>query len=93
MRQQKQNLTVLFTLCANGDVTPPFIIYSYKRLPHSVASSVPDQWEIGTYPKGWMKTELFFEYIVNVFHPHLVKNGGKFPVILFVDGHSTHTSF
>jgi hypothetical protein len=89
----KSNLTVLFTLCAAGEVTPPFIIYPYKRLPASIAASVPDSWGIGMSSNGWMKTELFFEYIANVFHPFLVKKGTKFPVILFVDGHSTHTSY
>ncbi|KAJ8977061.1 hypothetical protein NQ317_017223 [Molorchus minor] len=38
----KSNLTVLFTFSAQGEVTPPFIIYPYKRLPASIASSVPD---------------------------------------------------
>nr|CAI5844473.1 unnamed protein product [Callosobruchus analis] len=40
-----------------------------------------------------MKAELFFEYIANVFHPYLVSKGTKFPIILFVDQHSTHTSY
>lgn len=39
-----------------------------------------------------MKTELFFEYIGNVFHLYLAKRGTKFPIILFVDGHSTYLS-
>lgn len=53
----KSNLTVLFTSCPNGDITPPFSMYPYKRLPHSIASS--DRWGIGTSPNGWMKTEQF----------------------------------
>ncbi|KAJ8974948.1 hypothetical protein NQ317_016181 [Molorchus minor] len=89
----KSNLTVLFTFSAQGEVTPPFIIYPYKRLPASIASSVPDQWGIGTSPNGWMKTELFFEYIANVLHSYLINKNIKFPIILFVDGHSTHTSY
>ena len=89
----KSNLTVLFTFSAEGEVTPPFIIYPYKRLPTSIANSVPNEWGVGTSPNGWMKQELFFEYIGNVFYPYLVKQNTTFPVILFVDGHSTHTSF
>nr|CAI5817826.1 unnamed protein product [Callosobruchus analis] len=40
-----------------------------------------------------MKAELFFEYIANVFHRYLVSKGTKFLIILFVDQHSTHTSY
>nr|CAI5817822.1 unnamed protein product [Callosobruchus analis] len=89
----KSNITVLFTLSAEGGVTPPFIIYPYKRLPSSIASSVPDNWGIGISKNGWMKAELFFEYIANVFHRYLVSKGTKFLIILFVDQHSTHTSY
>ncbi|KAJ8931372.1 hypothetical protein NQ314_015717 [Rhamnusium bicolor] len=89
----KSNLTVLFTFSAQGEVTPPFVIYPYKRLLASIAASVPDEWGIGTSSNRWMKTELFFEYIANVFHPYLLKKGTQFPIILFVDGHSTHTSY
>ena len=89
----KSNLTVLFTFSAKGDITPPFIIYPYKRVPSAIASSVPDTWGVGTSSNGWMKAELFFEYIGNVFHPFLVKKCTQFPVILYVDGHSTHNSY
>lgn len=43
----KQNITVMFSFCANGEGTPPLIIYPYKRLPGEIASSVPDEWGIG----------------------------------------------
>lgn len=37
-----------------------------------------------------MKGENFFEYITNVFYPWVVKTAIQFPVVLFVDGHSSH---
>lgn len=40
-----------------------------------------------------MKSELFFEYIGNVFNPYLEQNQIKKPVVLFVDGHTTHLTF
>lgn len=40
-----------------------------------------------------MKTELFYEYIGNVLYPCLKKLGVKFPIILFVDGHTTHQTY
>lgn len=40
-----------------------------------------------------MKNELFYEYIGNVFYPFVRDKGIQFPIILFVDGHSTHMTF
>lgn len=88
----KTALTVLFTFCANGDVTPPLVVFPNKRLPKDITSSVPDEWGIGLSDTGWMKSELFYDYIKNVFHPYLYKKKVTFPVILFVDGHKTHLS-
>lgn len=88
--QAKSAITVMFTFCANGDTTPPMVILPYKRLPGEIASKVPKEWGIGLSDNGWMKAELFYDYIKNVLHPYLVKEGKIFPVILFVDGHKTH---
>ncbi|KAJ8952744.1 hypothetical protein NQ318_008058 [Aromia moschata] len=86
----KSNLTVMFSFCANGLTTPPMIIYPYKRMPKDILNNFPDGWGLGYSDNGWMKAELFYEYIANVFHKSLVANGVKFTVILFVDGHKTH---
>lgn len=86
----KVNLTVMFTFSASGETTAPMIIYPYKRLPSGVLKSVPDGWGIGCSDSGWMRSELFFEYIGNVFYKYLVSKNTKFPIILFVDGHKTH---
>lgn len=32
----------------------------------------------------------FYEYITNVFYKWLLKNGIEFPIILYIDGHSSH---
>lgn len=89
----KANLTVMFTFAASGAVTPPMIIYPYKRLPTNIVNSVPGEWGIGISDNGWMKSELFFDYISNILHPHLVEQNIQFPIILFVDGHKTHMTY
>lgn len=89
----KNNITVMFTFSACGDVTPPMIIYAYKRLPTEIVKSVPETWGIGCSDNGWMKNHLFYEYIGNVFYPYLKQNNIKFPIALFVDGHSTHLTY
>lgn len=88
--QAKMNITVMFTFSAAGQVTSPMLIYPYKRIPAPIIDSVPSSWGIGHSDNGWMKAELFYEYIGNVLYPHLKKNGTVFPIILFVDGHCTH---
>ncbi|KAJ8970998.1 hypothetical protein NQ317_012111 [Molorchus minor] len=87
----KSALTVMFTFCANGDLTPPMIIYPYKRKPpKEILETVPSTWGVGYSDNGWMKSSLFYEYIGNVFNPYLEENNVKKPVVLFVDGHKTH---
>ncbi|KAJ8950057.1 hypothetical protein NQ314_008063 [Rhamnusium bicolor] len=89
-RSDKESITVAITVGANGTLLPPFLLFSYKRLPGPLVSNVPNEWAIGKSEKGWMTGESFYEYVANVFHPWLVKNKITFPVILFIDGHKSH---
>lgn len=87
---EKESITVLFTVNAKGTLLPPFILYWYERIPALVTSNLPKEWLAGNTEKGWMTAESFFNYISTQFHPWLVKNKIQFPVILFVDGHVSH---
>lgn len=89
----KANITVMFTFSASGEITPPMIIYPYTRLPTEILISVPKTWGIGLSPNGWMKSEIFYEYIANVFYPSVKNKGITFPIILFLDGHSSHVTY
>lgn len=86
----KANLTVMFSFGASGKMVPPMIVFPYKRVPDEIRKSIPKGWGIGTSDNGWMTKEVFYEYISKVFHPHLVSIKTEFPIIYFVDGHSTH---
>lgn len=86
----KANLTVMFTFSAAGVVSPPMVIYPYKRVPEEIRKSLPKGWGMGVSDNGWMTKEIFYEYISKVLHPYLVQMGTKFPIIYFVDGHATH---
>lgn len=88
--QAKSNITVMFSFSASGITTSPLIIYPYKRLPAEIGSSVPEGFSIACSDSGWMKTEIFYEYIGNTFHNYLKSLNIEFPIILFVDGHKTH---
>lgn len=89
----KENLTVMFTFNALGKMCYPMIIYNYKRIPLDVINSVPTNWGVGHSDTGWMKSEVFYEYIANIFHPFLIEKCIKLPVILFVDGHKSHLTY
>lgn len=88
----KSCITVMFTFGADGDTTPPMIIFPLKRMRPEIRKSVPKEWGIGLSDNGWMKAEVFIQYIKNVLHPALQKKNVTFPVILFVDGHKSHTT-
>lgn len=47
----------------------------------------------GLSDNGWMTTATFFEYITDLFHPFLRALDVAFPVIVFLDGHTSHLSF
>lgn len=86
----KESITVLVNANASGKVAPIMIVYPYVRLPPTISNSVPDEWCVGKSDKGWMNSENFFEYIANTFYPWLEETGIQLPIILFIDGHSSH---
>lgn len=86
----KASITVLFSFSASGLTAPPLIVYPYKRMPKDILSSVPEEFSVAYSDSGWMKTEIFFEYIGNTFCNFVRSKGIKFPILLFVDGHKTH---
>ena len=89
---EKQNLTVLITASASGELAPPLIMFPYKRIPADIFSIMPQGWSYGKSDTGWMFTENFFEYVVNIFDPWLTEKKIDRPVILYVDGHASHVS-
>lgn len=88
----KTNITVMFSFAADGSVIPPDVILPQKRLSREILRSFPSNWGIGTSENGWMDTKNFTLYIKKILYPALKKKGTKFPVIYFVDGHSSHTA-
>lgn len=91
VNDEKECLTVLLTISADGAIPPPLVLFPYKRyVPSSIIVNMPKKWGIGHSESGWMTSETFYEYITNVFHPWLKDNSIPLPVILFLDGHSSH---
>jgi hypothetical protein len=89
---EKECLTVMMCGNAAGDIVDPLIVFKYVRVPGDIAQLIPKHWGIGRSDSGWMTAEVFFEYITNIVYPWLLRNKIAFPVILFIDGHTSHQS-
>nr|CAI5862388.1 unnamed protein product [Callosobruchus analis] len=57
------------------------------------ARNINPKWGVGRSDNGWMTSETFYQYIANVFYPHLKENSIKLPVVLFLHGHKSHLSY
>lgn len=90
----KENITVLISVNANGEQATPLALFAYNRMPDKILDNAPQsvEWSFGKTTSGWMTAEAFFEFITNTFYPFLVKTGIELPVIVFLDGHASHIS-
>ena len=88
---RKESLTTLFTYSAAGTRVPPMLMFAYaEKVPKVIIQNTPKDWGIGISENGWTTAETFYEYVTNVFYPWLLKEGIEFPVILYLDNHSSH---
>jgi len=84
----KTQMTVMASFNAFGEYPPPMIIFPGERIRDVELSGFPDA-IYSTTPNGWMDSSAFLEYVKQI--DAFVENKGiRKPVILFVDGHSTH---
>ncbi|XP_008178159.1 uncharacterized protein LOC103307706 [Acyrthosiphon pisum] len=88
----KKNITTLFAANALGNWAPLLTIYKYERIPAKIAQSAPPGWGLGKFENSWMTSETFYEYIAIIFVPHLIDSNIPRPVVVFLDGHSSHLS-
>lgn len=82
----------MITANAAGEIAPPLALFSFERIPSTIAAASPSHWGIGRSPNGRMTAECYYEYISNVFFPFLLEKNIPLPVIFFVDGHKSHLS-
>ncbi|KAI4461697.1 hypothetical protein MML48_5g00010854 [Holotrichia oblita] len=90
LSNDKAIITVLFFFNANGSIAPPLAIFPYIRPPRSLINNLPNNWIVGKSEKGWMTSDVFYEYIANDFHTWVLENQIKKPLLIFVDGHKSH---
>lgn len=92
---EKESVTVLIAVSAVGRIAPSLVVYPGKRLPKGLGENLPEnvEWSFAKSDKGWITGKVFYEYIANVFHPWLLNQKIPRPVIVFLDGHSSHLTY
>lgn len=88
----KEYFTALFGCNADGDLTPPMVLYPGKRISQEIAESIPKGWSVGVADEGWQTAKTFYEYMANDFYKWIVETETKLPVIVFIDGHKSHVN-
>lgn len=86
----KLTITVLMIITADGQIAPPLVVFPYVRPPRIIVDAMPENWVLGRSETGWMRGDVFYEYIANDFAKWLENNQIKKPIILFIDGHKSH---
>ena len=85
----KAQITVLACTCANGTAIPPFVIFDRKTLnPDLTTGEIPGT-IYGLSANGWINRELFMNWF---FHHFLMCVPPVRPILLLLDGHSSHYS-
>ncbi len=92
---QKEMITVLFSVNAEGMHPPPFVLYkatSTTMIAESWTTGGPPGTAYGTSPSGWMTEGNFFQWMEQVFVPWVSSLNSDRPHLLILDGHASHIS-
>lgn len=81
--------SLVMCISAGGSYIPPFIIFPRHRMKAELTDGAPPGTAFTCHPTGWMQTDLFVEWFKHfLMHTKPTEND---PVLLILDGHSTHT--
>lgn len=83
----KTQITTLVAANAAGSVIPPMHIFPGVRFRYNPLAGGVEGAYFGRSDSGWMVTELFYGWVANHFVKHIPPER---PVLLLVDGHTTH---
>ena len=86
----RENITVHACASASGQLLPPFILYTGRRLMLGYTQGGPLGMRYGVSPKGWMTETNYLDWFRNAFIPLLPPER---PVLLIIDGHKTHIQY
>ena len=83
----KSQITIVGCINAIGQVLPPFVIFDAKNLKLEWAEGEVPGTTYGLSDSGWMEMHLFKHWLIKHFLP---KVGSGRPILLLLDGHSSH---
>ena len=85
----RSQITVLCGMSASGHFLRPLIVFPGQRFTRYMLEGFEEA-VMGRSANGWMDSDLFATWLKTVFIPDIDQRQVKRPVILLVDGHSTH---
>ena len=86
----REQVTVLGCASASGHLCKPLVIYPGVRPRYNFEDVNPDDFDIGCTQNGWISSDCFFGWMANLFIPAIRNMGIKFPIIIYMDGHTSH---
>lgn len=87
---EKDTVSVLFTLGADGERGPGIVIFPRMVMPEKLFASLKNteggsDWVLGSSMNGWLYSDCIVEFVSDVFVPWLKKRHANFPVALFTN--------
>ena len=93
----REFISLLASICADGDVLPPGLIYQ------GASNDLQDTWlqdfdhsyeeaYFAVSQKGWTNEELGLSWLSKIFEPRTKTKAGNHKRLLIVDGHSSHVN-
>jgi hypothetical protein len=89
---ETDNITILVSFNAKAQMSPPLVVFPHVRPMSTVVDNTPDGWCLGKSEHGWMRSDVFCEYITNDFNNWVDSNCIRKPILLLIDGYSSHMS-
>ncbi|KAK3700047.1 hypothetical protein RRG08_052503 [Elysia crispata] len=86
----KNSVTVVACCSATGHYIPPLIVFPYSRRPNFNLLAGFEEASFNITPNGWITAHVFHTWLRDCFVPTVASKTK--PVVLFVDGHASHTS-
>lgn len=87
--ERGQLTTAVLCMSASGNFIPPLLIFPRIRMKAELLDGAPPGTISVCHPSGWIQSEIFVEWLNHFISS--VKPKKEDPVLLLLDGHTTHT--
>ena len=86
----RENITVQMCISSTGKLLPSYVVYKGERLMSDTTYGGPLGTRFTISHNGWMTEETFLDWMCSQFIPCIPD---ECPILLILDGHSSHISF